>query len=510
MKKRNILIAVLLAVILLMGAVLFAYCSCSRNTEDKTPEPSDNTEIVEALHRIIGLLENGAGNQASINQNIVARFGELAERIDSDREDIDGIISELGNVFITLYFLEAEIGEFESYDDTEIFGLYNSVLGSLSGLIKDNDILAISHADLLKLYVGLQSVVNGLANDMDNFRFDLSSVITDVLALKQEVSILQADYLAIAVTLDTAYTLINNLANDFNIFRTDITELNNTVAEILLALSALDCGASLEMFLGLQADIAEIQNRLDQHDAALQALQDDGLLSDNSALDGRIGNLESIVSALEYTVSYLAYELSLLQGQSGCDCNCYDYYWEIYTLSGRLDALENEFYQINSLISDYWAFDSRLYNLEWEFYYLQTQMWDLENRIEELQARRPVELLYTPLTYNPDNPQENIMAVPYETSWQLTDKDSFKITYGVFFEGGIFIARVMELRVFFVEGFSVVTAMDGISMLGVEWLVLASLVGDFGDYTLQFEMSAFPTFWDIAQMRILSVEYAKG
>lgn len=503
MKKWKIVIAILLAIILIAG-VTVAVNNCGgrgkEQIEQETPPPQ-NTAVIDALNRIIALLENGVDNQASVNESILSRFGELSERINGDRDDIDGIVSELENVFIALYSIEAEIGAMETYDDMQIFGLYNSVLGSLANLIKDNNVLAISHADLLKLYQSLQAFVNRLENDMQNMDFDLGLVKADLQTIKQAVIALQSDYAELSVSLYNAYTLINSLTADFDIFRTDLTALNNTVSDIQNSLGTLggDCGCS-GLLSDLQRDITETQNRLNQHDSALQALQNavDSLMWDMS---GRVGNIENILSALEYTVSFWSSELYNLQSQIGNY-----YYSDIYNLTMRIDALENALYWIN--MYDYSALENRMYNLEWEMWNWQNRLTELENRVAELQ--KPVELLFSPLVIAPFNWQSNAVNIPYEIAYQLSDKDSFKITVGAFLENDVLIIRTIELRLFFFWNYPVISTIDGVSILGIEWLMAVALHNEYGNYYLSFETLASFSFWEIAEMKVLSVEYVKG
>jgi len=511
MAKWKIIIAVVLAFVLLAGAAGAVYYFGFHNREqtkieDETP---DNAAVLEALQRIIGLLENGVENQSSVNENIISRFGELSERIENDKQDIDGIITELDGIFAALVSMETEIEALENYDDTEIYGLYNSVLGSLSNLIRDKDILAISHSDLVKLYEGLQAVVNGLKNDLQNTNFDLETVKTDIQTFKQAVVSLFSDYMEISASLDNALTLINNLTTDFDIFRADFTALNNTVSEILNTLAALNSCECYGMLTALQSDISEIQNRLNQHDSALQALQNavDGLISGGSAMDGRIGNIESVLSALENTVSYLAGELAHLQNGN---CNCPDYSYIIADMQWRVNELENVLYPLNIMLYDYPMLHVRVNALEWDFYILQDRLSALETRIDELQNNKPVEILNAPLIYNPYNYQDNIFYIPYEIAWQLQEKDTFKITAGVILDGDIFVTRIIELRLFGLWEYPVIAAIDGISVLGVEWLMAIGLSEYGGEYSLQFEMAASYELLSIMEMRILSIEYIKG
>ena len=503
MGKGKFLIAILLIFVLLAGtacAVYYFGFHDKERTKTGDETPPDNTEIVQALQRIIGLLENGIENQASVNENIISRFGELSERIENDRDDIDGVIAELDNIFTTLFTLEAEIGAFENYDDTAIYGLYNGVLGSLSNLINDNNILAISHSDLFSLYNGLQTFVNKLANDIRETSLDLETVKTDIQAFKQAVVSLLSDYSEISASLDNAITDINSLTADFDIFNTDFTALNNTVAGIQTTLSALDSGYS-DMFTALQSDIADIQNRLTAHDSALQALQNavDGLLSTGSALDGRVGNIESVISALESTVSYLAAELSRIGSLP-------DYSWDIYTLNQRVEALENTL----NMLSDYAPLDGRVYNLENEIWFLQNRIWELENRLDEMQAHKPVELLDEYFVFNPDNYEDNIFVIPYDIAWQLAEKDSFKITVGIVLYGNIFVTRTVELRLFCFGEYPITAVIDGISVLGIEWLMAVGLFESCGEYILQFETEVTGGLFSIMEMRVLSIEYIKG
>jgi len=503
MTKGKVIIAIILAFVILAGVAGLAYCISQRDTDEiitpEPPDPPDNSEVLEALQRIIELLENGVQNQDEINKNIVKRFGELSERIDNDREDINGIILELENIFNMLYALESEIGEFESYDDTEIFWLYGSVLDSLSNLIKDNNVLAISHADLVRLYQSLQTVVDGLVNSIENMDFDLEAVLSDIRTLQQGVSGLQADYSTLANSLVTAQNLIDYLSGEFDIFRSDYNTLESTVAEILLALAALDGGGSSELCLQIQSEIAEVHNRITAHDEHLQNLQD-AINYLDSDYGGRISNLENLMQTLEYTVNYLSTEIAMLSGHA-----CPDYTWDFFYMNQRIDALETVF---NSQFSVWVS------NLEMDIWNLNYLLSGLESRIEELERGDSQtgsrEILSNHFEFNPTSRGENFLVIPYSFSSEWAERDNLRITYGVFFDGGILITRVIDLQIYFIDGFPIISAMDGVSMLGVEWLLIASLIDENGYYILQFEMSAFSEFWDIAAMKILSIEYIQA
>ena len=516
MKKGKIIIAILLAFVILAGAAGIAYYCCYRNTdtpvEDETPV-TDNTEIVEALQRIIALLESGIENQASVNENITAQFADLSARIEDEKADIDGIILELHDVFTALFLLGDEIDALEPYDDTAIYGLYDSVIGSLTGLIQGNDILAISHADLLNLFNGLQAVVNGLVIDVENMDFDLGSVKTDLQAIAHDVNDLLDGYAEISSSLDNALTLISNLTIDFDIFRTDITTINNAIAEIQNALSMLGSCDCAGMLSALQSDIGDIQYRVTQNEGVIAALQISvaAILGDNSAMDGRVSGIESVLSALESTVSYLSTELSYLQSQM---CACPDYYWDFYYLNQRVEAIEN----MLAMLPDYSTLDWRITNLENEIAGLHGQLWDLENRIADLEAHKPIELLngYY-LTYDPQDPQGCYIYIPYEIVWQLSDKDCFRITCaaviedGILGSGGIAITRVIEFSLHGFGQYPNLAAIDTVSYLGIEILIVAMYGYDNGNYILQFTGdTSIPELWDIAEFRILSVEYIKG
>ena len=511
MGKGKILVAILLVFAVLAGVAGTAYYLSSRATEpqieDETPEPEppDNSDVIDALRQIISLLENGIENRAAVNGDITSRLGALSARVSDDRGDIDGIMIELENVFGTLYFLEDEIEALEVYDDTAIYGLYNSVLGSLATLLQDSNVLAVSHADLVRLYENVQTLVNGLENDMESMDLDLAAVKSGLQEIAQTVAGLQSGYSEISASLNNAHTLINHLSADFDLFRTDFEQLNETVAEILTALSALEDSGSSEMLLELQSDIAEMQDLLLQQDSALQALQGavDGMLYDNYRLDDRVGSLENLVQSLESTVSSLYAELMYWSNPA---CSCSDYSWDVYYMNQRLDALES----LLGMLSDYSGLDGRIYTLEYEIWELQSRMLELESRMEDMQAGNAVELITVPLVFNPDTPQANTVAVPYEISAQLAERDSFKITYGVLLDGGILLTGIIELQVFRVEDFPVIAAADGVSFMGVEWFVLAALVENDGAYVLQFEVCAFPELWEIGELRILSVRYDKG
>ena len=491
MSKGKIFITILLIIVLLAASSGAVYYFGFHDREQIEQEQTDNTDIVKALQRIITLLENGIEGQSSINEGITSRFGELSERIDTDREDIDGIISELDDIFATLFFLEQEIEALESYDDTAILSLYDTVMGSLSNLIKDKDILTISHSDLVKFYEGLQTVVNGLIDDVDNMDLDLGAVKTDLQATMQAVIGLQSGYSAISVSLNNAFTLIGTINTDFDIFRTDFTELDNTVAEILVALSLLDDGGSMELFLELQADITDIQNRLNQYDSTLQALTDtvNGIQSN---LGGRITNIENAIAALEMTVSLLGTDIIAIENK----LELFD--TTLQAMSAILD----------SIISDGTDLSDRVSYLENEISILQERIQDLENG--GVQKSRPIELLSEPLIYNPYDYEDNIIVIPDEIVEQLADRDIFRVTGGAFAEG-LFIVRVLELHLFFFEDYPAIVAVDTVSFFGIEILLILMFGEQDGEYILQFagEVSHYE-IWELVEIRIFSVEYIKG